>query len=206
MQARRARITAGSNVRSGTLRVGGGARAVVLRRCGGACEACGLEWPWHLYLFLIDESLPARAGNLRVLCGACSAGMQGSFSPLLTELSLRERLRTANNLRTGATKLTESRRRKLIEARGGCCEICGVPGTERQLQVHHRLAVLRGGDDSERNLLVLCFACHHQVQPCANACGHWVKKTHRVCRHCQTEQRLAELGLSHVPAFHSLAD
>jgi hypothetical protein len=173
--------------------VGGGARAVVLRRCGGACEACGLEWPWHLYLFLVEQSLPARARNLRVLCGPCSSGQAGPCAPLLAEHSLRERMRQANNRRTGADKLTEARRRRLIEARGGCCEICGVPGSVRQLQVHHRVAVLRGGDDSEANLLVLCFACHHVVQPCANACGHWVKKPHRICRHCQTEERLAEL-------------
>lgn len=165
---------------------------MVLRRCGGACESCGLEWPWHLYVFLIEESLPARADNLRVLCGGCSAGLTSPFASLLSELSYRDRMREANNLRTGAIKLTASRRRRLIAARGGCCEICGVPGTDRQLQVHHRRAVLRGGDDSEANLLVLCFACHHQVQPCANECGHWVKKPHRVCRHCLTQQLLQE--------------
>lgn len=165
-------------------------RSLVLRRSGGACEACGLEWPWHLYLFLIDEVGPASASNLRVLCGACSAGEAGAFAPLLTDLSLRERLREANNRRTGAAKLTPTRRRKLVESRGACCEICGVPGSVRQLQVHHRLAVLRGGDDSEQNLLVLCFACHHQVQPCVNGCGHWVKKPARVCRHCRTRREL----------------
>ena len=185
--------------------MGGGARAVVSRRCGGACESCGLEWPWHLYLFLVDDSLPARADNLRVLCGACSSGLTGAFAALVTEPTLRERLRTANNLRTGAPKLTAARRRRLIESRGGCCEICGVPGTDRQLQVHHRLAVLRGGDDSEANLLVLCFACHHHVQPCANACGRWVKKPHRICRHCQTMRRLEELSVG-VAALHARAE
>jgi len=193
-------------VRSGGLLVGGSARAVVERRCGGACEACGLEWPWHLYLFRVDESGPARAGNLRALCGPCSAGMTGAFAPLLAQLSLRERMRAANNLRTGAVKLTPARRKRLIESRGGCCEICGVPGSERQLQVHHRRAVLRGGDDSDANLLVLCFACHHQVQPCINACGHWVKKPFRVCRHCLTERRLAELRLGRVATLDAGAD
>ena len=24
-------------------------RAAVARRCGGACENCGLDWPWALY-------------------------------------------------------------------------------------------------------------------------------------------------------------
>ena len=180
-------------MRSGGLRVAGGARALVMRRCGGACEACGLEWPWNLYLFLIDQAGPARAANLHVLCGACSEGRAGAFATLLTEPSLRDRMREANNRRTGAEKLTHARRKRLIQSRGGCCEICGVPGTERELQVHHRLAVLRGGSDAEANLLVLCFACHHQVQPCANGCGHWAKKPRTTCRHCRTQQLLQEL-------------
>ncbi len=182
-----------ANVRSMQLRVTGGARSVVMRRCRGACEVCGLEWPWLLYLFRVDEAAGARAANLRAVCGPCSAGLPGSCTPLLPEMSVRERMREANNRRTGATKLTPARRRVLIEKRGGRCELCGIPGTERQLQVHHRLAVLRGGDDSEANLLVLCFACHHVLQPCANGCGRWTKKPARVCRHCLTAKRLEEL-------------
>ena len=192
----------GPNVRSGGLRVTAGARAVVLRRCHEACEGCGLEWPWSLYLFRLDEALPARAANLRVLCSSCSGDEAGPFAPLLTELSLRERLRSANNRRTGALRLTPARRRRLIEARGACCEICGVPGTERQLQVHHRLAILQGGSDDEANLLVLCFACHHHLQPCANHCGRWAKKPRTICRQCRTEQLLKEL----VAPLHTGAD
>lgn len=175
--------------------VGGGARAVVQRRSRGTCEDCGLAWPWALYLFLVDESGTAKAANLRALCWKCSEQSTGPFAPLVPEPTLRERMRTANNLRTGAVKLTPSRRLRLIAERGGCCEICGVPGTERQLQVHHRLAVLRGGDDSKGNLLVLCFACHHHLQPCARGCGRWTKKPNTVCRHCWTEERLDELQL-----------
>lgn len=187
------RLFGGANVRSGQLTVGGGARAVVLRRTGGACEDCGLEWPWATYLFLVDESGPARASNLRSLCWRCSEGREGRFASLVPELSLRARLQVANNLRTGAVKLTPARRLRLIAQRGGCCEICGVPAEERQLQVHHRQPVLRGGDDSDANLLVLCFACHHHLQPCARGCGHWTKKPNTVCRHCWTRARLDEL-------------
>ncbi|HKC19346.1 MAG TPA: HNH endonuclease signature motif containing protein [Candidatus Dormibacteraeota bacterium] len=182
-------------MRSERLVVGGGARAVVLRRSGGACEDCGLEWPWALELFLVDESGAARAANLRALCWRCSDGHRGRCAPLVPDQTLRERLRTANNLRTGAVRLTPSRRLRLIAHRGGCCEICGVPGTERQLQVHHRLPVLRGGDDSDVNLLVLCFACHHHLQPCSRGCGRWTKKPNTVCRHCWTHERIDELQL-----------
>ena len=189
------RLFVGSNVRSGRLLVGGGARAVVLRRTGGACEGCGLDWPWAIHLFRVDESAPARAGNLRALCWRCSEGRNGLSAPLVPEPTYRERMRTANNLRTGAARLTPARRVRLIAQRGGCCEICGVPGDERQLQVHHRQPVLRGGDDSEANLLVLCFACHHHLQPCSRGCGHWTKKPNTVCRHCWTQDRLDELYL-----------
>jgi len=175
------------------LRVSSSARAAVLRRCGGACEACGLEWPWILYLFRIDETGPAAGANLRVLCGPCSSGLAGAFAPLLSRPSLRERLREANNRRSGTAKLTPARRRQLIAARGGRCQDCGASGSERQLDVHHRLGIVQGGDDGEDNLLVLCFACHHDLQPCNSGCGGWAKRTAALCRHCQTRRRLEDL-------------
>jgi 5-methylcytosine-specific restriction endonuclease McrA len=181
-------------MRSERLAVTAGARAVVMRRCGGACEVCGLEWPWLLYLFLCDPAGRAAAANLEVVCSACSAGRPGPFAPLLLQPSLRERMRAANNRRTGAARLTPARRRRLIAGRGSRCEICGVPASERQLDVHHRTGILRGGDDSEANLMVLCFACHHHLQPCAAGCGRWAKKPATLCRRCWTRRRLAELA------------
>ncbi len=175
------------------LRVSHGARLAVERRCAGACESCGLEWPWALYLFLIESGKPAAAGNLKVLCARCSQGLTGAFAPLLSGRSLRERLRDRNNGWTGATKLTEARRRLLIAKRGGRCEACGIPGSERQLHVHHRLGVFRGGDDAEANLMVLCFACHHHLRPCTTGCGGWAKMSAVLCRHCRMRQRLQEL-------------
>jgi len=157
------------------------------------CEACGLEWPWVLQLFLIDHETIAAAGNLRVLCPTCSGGRAGPCAPLILEPTLRERLRTANNRRTGAAKLTPSRRRRLIESRGSRCEVCGALASERQLDVHHRLGILRGGDDAEENLMVLCFACHHHLQPCATGCGRWAKEPLSLCRHCETRHRLEAL-------------
>jgi hypothetical protein len=180
-------------MRSLELHVNGGARAKAARRSGGACERCGLEWPWNLYLFRRDETRPPTADNLEVLCGACSASRNEAFAPLLGRPTLRDRLRERNNRRTGAVKLTAARRRRLVESRGSACEICGVPGSERQLDVHHRVGVFRGGDDDEANLLVLCFVCHHRLQPCATGCGRWAKKPRRLCRHCAMRRRLEEL-------------
>jgi hypothetical protein len=180
-------------MRSDGLVVNGGARAKAARRSGGACERCGLEWPWNLYVFLRDESGPAIADNLEVLCAACSGSRAGAFAALLSRPTLRERMRERNNRRTGAAKLTAARRKRLVEERGSACEICGVPGTEMKLEVHHRVAVLRGGDDAESNLLVLCFACHHHLQPCATGCGRWAKKPKRLCRFCAMRKRLEEL-------------
>ncbi len=178
--------------------VGGGARAVVLRRCREACEGCGLAWPWALYLFRVDETGPAASANLVALCASCAGDRPGAFAPLLSERSLRERMRAANNRRTGALTLTASRRKRLVAARGGRCEICGVDGAQRQLDVHHRLGLLQGGDDSDANLMVLCIACHHHLQPCANGCGRWARKPATVCTRCRVRRRLEELypGLS----------
>ena len=175
------------------LRVTAGARAVVLERCQGACERCGLEWPWALYLFATEESRPAAAANLIALCGACSAGRPGAFAPLITERSLRDRMRDSNNRRTGAVRLTPARRRRLIAARGSRCEVCAVAASDRQLDIHHVVGVLQGGDDSEANLMVLCFACHHHLQPCSSGCGGWARKPATLCSRCRLRRRLEEI-------------
>ena len=68
-----------------------------------------------------------------------------------------------------------------------------MSGSDRQLDVHHRLGIVQGGDDGEDNLLVLCFACHHDLQPCGSGCGSWAKRKAVLCRHCQTRRRLQDL-------------
>ncbi len=60
-------------------------RAAVARRCGGACENCGLDWPWALYVFRVDSGGPIRVENLTVLCGACSLERTDSFATLVGE-------------------------------------------------------------------------------------------------------------------------
>ena len=176
----------------GQLQLVAGARAAVLRRARGACERCGWEWPWELYLFRIDPIRRASAANLVALCGPCSDGQSGECAPLIAERPMRERMRAANNRRTGASRLTPARRRMLIERRGARCQLCGVSGAERQLDVHHRVAILRGGDDSEPNLLVLCFMCHHRLQPCEAGCGRYARRPNRVCRRCAMRRLLQE--------------
>jgi len=130
---------------------------------------------------------------LIVLCGKCSAGHEGDFAPLIGTRSTRDRMLTANNLRAGVQLLTGSRRRALIATRRGACEVCGASAAERVLQVHHRQAVLQGGDDREENLQVLCFACHHHLQLCSTGCGAWAGKRFGVCRNCQMRWTLEQL-------------
>lgn len=174
----------------GKLRLAPTVRVALERRCAGTCENCGLEWRWALYVFRVDECVSSTAANLLVLCGRCSTGREGDFAPLVGARSTRDRLLTANNKRAGVEPLTASRRRALIAARGCACEICGASATDRVLQVHHRLAVLQGGDDGEENLQVLCFPCHHHLQPCATGCGAWANKRIGVCRNCHMRRTL----------------
>lgn len=166
---------------------------MVESRCSAACESCGLEWRWALYVFRVDESAGCSAANLVVLCGPCSTGRYGAFAPLVGTRSTRDRLLTANNRRAGVKRLTASRSRALISARGGGCEICGALSNERVLEVHHRQPVLQGGHDGEENLQVLCFACQHQLQPCATGCGAWANRRVGVCRNCQMRKMLGRM-------------
>jgi len=175
------------------LRLAPSVRVALERRSAGACERCHLEWRWTLYVFKVDEAAPCTASNLIVLCGACSADREGDFTPLVGERSTRERMLAASNRRAGAEPLTASRRRALIAERGGACEICGISGTGTVLQVHHRMAVLRGGSDRPENLLVVCFACHHQLRPCATGCGAWAGRRFAICHNCRMRRALEEL-------------
>ena len=177
----------------GGLRIAPGVRVGLERRCAGGCESCGLEWPWALYVFRVEDSGRCTVANLIVLCGRCSTGREGEFAPLVGTRTARDRILTANNKRAGVMPLTDSRRRALIAARGGACELCGASAGNRALEVHHRLAVLQGGDDREENLQVLCFACHHRLQPCATGCGAWASKRFGICRNCQMRRLLESL-------------
>ena len=168
-------------------------RLAVEQRSGGACESCGLEWPWTLYLFRVEEDGPNTAANLVLLCATCSAGRDGAFLPLIGQRSTRARLQQANNRRAAVDPLTPSRRRALIAARGARCEACGGSGAERPLEVHHRLAVLQGGHDGEDNLQVLCFACHRHLQPCSTGCGALANERRGVCQNCLMRNRLEAL-------------
>lgn len=153
----------------GRLRLAPNVPIALERRCGGACEGCGLEWRWALYVFRLDETSACTAANLVALSGNCSVGHDGASAPLVAERSVGDRRLTTDNRRAGVKPLTPGRRRALIAARGGACEVCGATAAERRLQVDHRLAVLQGGDDGEDNPQVLCFACHHHPQPCVTS-------------------------------------
>ncbi len=177
----------------GGLRLAPGVRVVLEQRSKGACEVCGLEWPWALYVFKVAPAKPATAVNLVLLCGSCSTGRAGEFTPYVGMRTTRDRMRTANNRRTGAELLTESRRRALVKVRGNACESCGATAGERVLQVHHRTAVLQGGDDSEENLQVLCFQCHHSLVPCSTGCGAWAGLRRGICQNCLTRAQLERL-------------
>jgi len=177
----------------GGLRLAPSVRLALERRCAGACEACRLDWRWALFVFKIEAARPATADNLIVLCGTCSASREDGFAPFVGRRTTRDRMRTANNRRAGAQPLTDGRRRALIKARGSACEVCGAAAAERVLQVHHRLAVLQGGSDDEANLQVLCFACHHVLQPCNTGCGAWASKKRGICHNCQMRAQLERL-------------
>lgn len=57
---------------------------------------------------------------------------------------------------------TRSVKRRVLEERGGKCEVCGYNKTP-VLEVHHILEKSKGGTDNPDNLIVLCRNCHGEV-------------------------------------------
>lgn len=41
--------------------------------------------------------------------------------------------------------------------------VCGKCGTKANLEIHHMFPVILGGDNDERNLLILCEECHQET-------------------------------------------
>src|SRR2546422_7612353 len=76
----------------GGLRLAPSVRIALERRCAGACEECGLEWRWALYVFRLDEGARGTTANLTVLCGRCSTSREGQFAPLVGTRSTRDRM------------------------------------------------------------------------------------------------------------------
>ena len=50
-----------------------------------------------------------------------------------------------------------SLRQQILRRDGWRCQLCG---SMSNLEVHHQQFRSRSGDDSEANLITLCFACH----------------------------------------------
>ncbi|MBW3664831.1 MAG: HNH endonuclease [Actinobacteria bacterium] len=69
------------------------------------------------------------------------------------------------------TRVIPAHLRRAVQARDLRCRRCGAPLA--QCEVHHILHVLDGGPTEERNLLLLCWACHDDIHT-----GHWTLQLH----------------------------
>jgi ATP adenylyltransferase len=56
--------------------------------------------------------------------------------------------------------LSGSLRYEVLKRAGFRCELCGIPGNERALEVDHILPRKHGGEDDLTNLQALCFKCN----------------------------------------------
>ncbi len=137
----------------GGLRLSPSVRIALERRCRGACERCGLEWRWALYVFRVDESARCTAANVIVLCGSCSAENSGDFAPFVGTRSTRDRMLTANNRRAGVEpdapgSRDADARRDLGRDQGS------KPGLRQAVEARLRTATATQGVTLVRRLLV----------------------------------------------------
>ena len=54
----------------------------------------------------------------------------------------------------------ENLRREVLRRDGWRCQYCGAMSN---LEVHHQQLLSHSGEDSEENLITLCFRCHKAV-------------------------------------------
>ena len=54
-------------------------------------------------------------------------------------------------------RLYEQLQEQVLRRDGWRCQCCGVGSN---LEIHHKEFRSQGGDDSEENLITLCFSCH----------------------------------------------
>ena len=56
---------------------------------------------------------------------------------------------------------TPSQKRDIRERQGNCCAMCGgKPGRDKELEVHHKIPVSKGGLDTQDNAIALCSNDH----------------------------------------------
>jgi hypothetical protein len=64
--------------------------------------------------------------------------------------------------------ISGSKRKKKIEAVNGKCEKCG---SDNNVELHHKVSIKNGGDNSDGNLIVLCSECHKKIHSPHTVCG-----------------------------------
>jgi hypothetical protein len=56
-------------------------------------------------------------------------------------------------------------KKKVLERDNNTCQKCKVEFSENKLDIHHKLAVRKGGKDTIDNLMSLCRKCHKIIEP-----------------------------------------
>lgn len=74
------------------------------------------------------------------------------------------------NRKNQKIRTEQTRLRKVMITPNSCCGKCGC---KDNLEIHHMLPVVLGGDNNDDNLLILCSDCHHKV---TTIYDEWLRK------------------------------
>ena len=69
------------------------------------------------------------------------------------------------------------RLRKMMITENSCCAICS---SKENLELHHMIPLAIGGDNDDRNLIILCKCCHKQVSNYDNIIINKLKRDARL--------------------------
>lgn len=90
--------------------------------------------------------------------------INNNFLTMINKKQCYEAQVLADNLKLHKPRrnLTHNKRQRILKRDRYCCVYCG---SKENLQIHHKIPVSKGGNNSDKNLETICVDCHAAQHP-----------------------------------------